>query len=177
MQKIQHELDNFVHAYCSYHQDSQQIEFDPDWPSVCYQQQGQRGDWVNWQPVKREIEGVFNNLECGLELVIDPQLKLYYSRYWSNNLNAESAKGQLQLLMPWNQDDFEQLQQNLAGHVLMKRRLKQQETLFFALTDEEDLILSVENKTGNVVLEQVGLPAKEVIAKDLADFIGSLQPR
>ena len=100
----------------------------------------------------------------------------YYSAYWSDNLNAQTSKGNLQLLQPWNQDDFERLQQNLVGHILMKRRLKQPETLFIALTDEDDFILTVNNTSGEVMLEQVGLIPKEVVAPNLAAFIQSLQP-
>ena len=84
--------------------------------------------------------------------------------------------GNLQLLLPWNQDDMVRLQQNLVGHVLMKRRLDQPETLFFAVTDEEDFILSVDNQSGEVVLEQVGLLPQEVLAPDLASFLASLEP-
>jgi SecY interacting protein Syd len=58
----------------------------------------------------------------------------------------------------------------------MKRRLKQPETLFIALTDEDDFILTVDNASGEVVLEQVGLLPKEVVAPNLEVFIQSLQP-
>jgi SecY interacting protein Syd len=64
----------------------------------------------------------------------------------------------------------------LVGHILMKRRLKQPETLFIALTDEDDFILTVDNASGEVVLEQVGLLPKEVVAPNLEVFIQSLQP-
>jgi SecY interacting protein Syd len=49
-------------------------------------------------------------------------------------------------------------------------------TLFIALTDEDDFILAVDNISGEVVLEQVGLLPKEVLAPNLATFIQSLQP-
>jgi SecY interacting protein Syd len=80
------------------------------------------------------------------------------------------------LLQPWNQGDFERLQQNLVGHILMKRRLKQPETFFIALTDEDDFILTVHNTSGEVMLEQVGLLPKEVVAPNLAEFLQSIQP-
>ena len=59
---------------------------------------------------------------------------------------------------------------------MLKRRLKQPETLFFALTSEDDFILTLNNTSGEVMLEQVGLPPKEALAPDLATFIHSLQP-
>ena len=59
---------------------------------------------------------------------------------------------------------------------MMKRRLRQPVTLFFALTDDENFILSVDNETGEVVLEPVGKPATQVIASSLAAFIEGLTP-
>ena len=152
------------------------VEYDNDWPSDCYTASGDTGDTVTWQPVKRSGVVNFNDLEKALDMEIHQDVISYYSAYWSGNLSAETNKGYLQLLQPWNQHDFERLQQNLVGHILMKRRLKQPETLFIALTDEDDFILTVDNHSGGVMLEQVGLLPKELVADNLAVFIQSLQP-
>jgi SecY interacting protein Syd len=152
------------------------VEYDNEWPSDCYTTPGNVGDRVTWQPIKRSGSANFNDLEKALEMKIHQDVISYYSAYWSDNLSAESSNGYLQLLQPWNQNDFERLQQNLVGHILMKRRLKQPETLFVALTDEDDYILTVDNTSGEVMLEQVGLLPKKAVAANLAVFIQSLQP-
>ena len=174
------ELDRFIAKYLAKYKNADKaltIEYDADWPSPCYQQQAEQGDWVDWLPVRREQKGDLSQLESGLEITIPATLHDYYGRYWSDNLEAETQRGQLQLLMPWNEADYERLQQNLIGHVLMKRRLKQPDTLFFAVTDEEDFIISLEVSSGAVVLERVGLLPQEVLAEDLPTFIRSLAPR
>jgi SecY interacting protein Syd len=91
-------------------------------------------------------------------------------------MQAKAAQGACELLQVWNEEDFERLQQNLIGHLLMKQRLKQSPSLFFGLTDEEDFILTVINDTGEVALEQVGKPAQEILAPTLAHFIAQLSP-
>jgi SecY interacting protein Syd len=172
-------LDEFVKRYVIAAEKNPEmlvVEYDNDWPSDCYRDSGNTGDRVNWQPVKRTGVANFNDLETALEIKIHQDVVSYYSAFWSDNLNAKSHKGYLQLLQPWNQGDFERLQQNLVGHILMKRRLKQPETFFVALTDEDDFILTVHNTSGEVMLEQVGLLPKEVVAPNLAVFIQSLQP-
>jgi SecY interacting protein Syd len=172
-------LDEFVQRYIiAAKKDPEMlvVEYDNDWPSDCYEGSSNTGDSVNWQPVKRSAVANFNDLETALEMKIHEDVISYYSAYWSDNLNAISDKGYLQLLQPWNQGDFERLHQNLIGHILMKRRLKQPETFFVALTDEDDFILTVNNSTGEVMLEQVGLIPKEVVAPNLAVFIQSLRP-
>ena len=58
----------------------------------------------------------------------------------------------------------------------MKRRLKQRETIFFAVTDEEDTMLSVLNSTGEVYLEQTGVEVKTLLAPDLISFLRQLRP-
>jgi SecY interacting protein Syd len=153
-----------------------QIAFDSQWPSPCYRQEKKDGDWVAWKPILREVPGVFTGLEAGLEMIIHPDIIAYYGRYWSDNLNAKAEQGRLQFLQAWNEEDYQRLQQNIVGHILMKRRLKQAETLFFALTDEDDFILSIDNASGEVMLEQVGLVPQEILAPNLASFLETLQP-
>lgn len=172
-------LDEFVEKYltaANQHPEMTMVEYDNEWPSDCYVAAGNAGDRVAWRPIKRRGLAKFSDLENALDMKIHPDVISFYSAYWSDNLSAETSKGYLQLLQTWNQDDFERLQQNLVGHILMKRRLKQPETFFIALTDEDDFILTVDNSSGEVVLEQVGLLPKEVVAPNLAVFIQSLQP-
>ena len=176
---VKEALDSFIQRYITAHEQENQsmmVQFDPDWMSPCYRRQGEPGEWVDWLPSVRHEEHDFQELETALGLQLDEQLKTFFSAYWSDNLNAKAERGNLQLLMPWNQDDFVRLQQNLVGHVLMKRRLGQAETFFFAVTDEDDFNLCIDAATGEVVLEQVGLVPQEVLAKDLASFIQSLTP-
>jgi SecY interacting protein Syd len=153
-----------------------QIEYDSSWPSPCYRQHRSDGDLVGWAPVMREIPGDFKGIETALEMKIHPDVVSFYGRYWSDNLNAETKQGKLQLLQAWNEADFERLQENLIGHIMMKRRLKQADTLFFALTDEEDFILTIDNSSGAVLLEQIGLVAKETLTPNLSSFFKQLQP-
>ena len=72
---------------------------------------------------------------------------------------------------------IERLQENLIGHIMMKRRLKQPATLFFALTDDDDYLISLDNSTGEVLLERVGKRAEQVLAPSMADFLSALTPR
>ncbi|MCV2883262.1 SecY-interacting protein [Aestuariibacter sp. AA17] len=179
MQTIDDALADFIQRYfqtAKTEDHALRIEFDSQWQSACYLQVGDDGDWVEWQPVKRDVPGDFSGVESALEMTLNAQFKAYFGTYWSDNFNAKTSRGSLQLLMPWNNDDFIRLQQNLVGHVLMKRRLKQAETLFFAVTDEEDFIITVDNASGAVMLEQVGMLPKEKLADDLASFIKQLEP-
>jgi SecY interacting protein Syd len=172
-------LEEFVQRYliaAKNHPEMLMVEYDNDWPSECYTTSGNNGDRVVWQPIKRAGKANFSDLETALDMKIHQDVINFYSAYWSDNLSAETNKGYLQLLQPWNPGDFERLQQNLVGHILMKRRLKQPETLFVALTDEDDFILTVDNNSGEVMLEQVGLLPKEVVAPNLTAFIESIQP-
>ncbi|MDM7860227.1 SecY-interacting protein [Alteromonas sp. ASW11-36] len=168
-------LDNFIDQYMQLPA-KHKVEFDSDWLSPCTAPDHTDGEYVNWRPVEQAGENSFAGMEEALELGMNEQLKSYYCRYYADHFEAMAARGPLSLLQVWNKDDFERLQQNLVGHVLMKRKLKQAETLFFALTDEEDFIISVLNSTGEVVLERVGKEPQEVLATDLASFIAQLKP-
>lgn len=173
-------LENFIDNWVTNYQDASEpvvIQYDSKWLSPCHTDSAEENEWVDWLPVKQPIEQDFSAVESALEMTLHPDAKEYFSAFWSDNLNASTEKGNLQLLLPWNQDDFERLLQNLIGHVLMKRRLGQSETLFFAVTDEDDFILTIDNTSGKVMLEQVGLEPCEVIADNLASFIRTLTPK
>lgn len=177
---IVNSIESFIGCFVEKHRHASEplvVQFDPDWVSPCHIQNAEPQEWVDWQPVKQNAPQDFSAVESALDMALHPDAKAYFSAYWSENLDASTEKGNLQLLFPWNQNDFERLLQNLIGHILMKRRLGQAETLFFAVTDEEDFILTIDNKSGQVMLEQVGLEPQEVIAQNLHAFLQTLKPR
>ncbi|MCC2606077.1 SecY-interacting protein [Planctobacterium marinum] len=176
---INDSFDKFVNRWLRYQaQENIHLLLDSDaqWPSPAEDGQPDESGKVRWQPVRQNQNHDLQALVDGLGLQPDKQLESYYTRYYGDNLNARTTRGDLQLLVPWNQDDFIRLQENLIAHVMMKRRLRQAETLFFAVTDEEDFILSVLNDTGEVALEQVGKEPQEILANSLAEFLDTLQP-
>jgi SecY interacting protein Syd len=86
---------------------------------------------------------------------------------FSGEITTKSSDGELSLLFAWNEEDFARLQENIIGHIMMKQRLKQAETIFFAVTDEEDIIISVDNATGEVWAERVGCKPHKKVADSL----------
>ena len=155
------------------------FEPDPDWPSPCeYEEDGKTA----WQPVLQTDCQLsepldFANVGQALDLTLNPDYVRFFTLYFSDNLAAKHALGELEFLQAWSESDFTRLQQNLIGHLLMKQKLKQAPTLFFALTDEEDMNLVIDNESGQVCLEYVGKAPHKVVAEDLASFIQGCSPR
>lgn len=150
-----------------------EIESDPEWPSPC---EFSANNKTYWKPVEIEQALEFDNVGRAMDLIIDPQYSALFCKYYADNINAEHNAGPLQFLQAWSYTDFERLQQNLIGHLMMKAKLKQSPTLFFALTDEDDLNLVVVNETGEVWLEYVGKEPHKKVANSLADFIAGCTP-
>jgi SecY interacting protein Syd len=150
------------------------VEFDEDWHSPCEQERVD--DNVRWKPV--QIEGnktlSFDNVEQALNIKLHDDIKTYFTTIYSESIDTVCEEGALSLLFAWNEDDFSRLQENLIGHVLMKQKLKQEITLFFAVTDEEDIIISVLNENGEVWVERVGCKPHKKIANSLSEFIETL---
>ncbi|MFQ3248827.1 MAG: SecY interacting protein Syd [Glaciecola sp.] len=179
-------LDSFINAYIDLASDDKrelQTDFDADWPSPCLLATDDElalladGDSTTWRPHLQAASTHLGDLAKALEINIHPDLETLFCRYYSHDLPAVTDRGELDILQAWNEDDFERLQKNLISHVLMKRRLKQAETLFFATTDQEDFIIVMDVASGKVMLEQVGKVPKEVLADDLPSFIQTLRPR
>lgn len=179
-------FDTFVNAYIDLAGDNDRqllTEYDADWFSPCLLLDEAQladvasGEQTNWRPQLQPVSSHLGDLAKALEIEIHPQLETLFCRYYSHDLPATTDRGDLDILQAWNQDDFERLQKNLIAHVLMKRRLKQPETLFFATTDQEDFIISIDVASGKVMLEQVGKEPKEALAEDLNSFMKTLHPR
>lgn len=169
---------HFIERSIAYSQAQQQPLLtwaDPKSPSLC-----QQGDIIEqhvaWLPVLQQPAATFDNVEHALGITLHQDIKTFYSHYYGAGLKAKHAKGGLEILMVWNSDDLARLQENIIGHILMKRRLKQRETVFFAVTDDDNIMLSVLNSSGEVYLESVGKEVSEKVAENLAEFIAALQP-
>jgi SecY interacting protein Syd len=153
------------------------IEQDEQWPSLCEMTETLNDGNVSWQAVAMEKSVLgFDNVESALNLTLHEDIKCYFTSIYSESLSAKCLEGELSLLFAWNDDDFQRLQENIIGHILMKQRLKQEETIFFAVTDEEDTIISIINSTGEVWVEQVGCKPHKKIADSLVEFIEQLSP-
>lgn len=169
---------NFIERSLAWHTAQQQVLStwaDPASPSPC-QLQWLAPDKVSWQPVVQSPCIDFVNVEHALEITLHADIKAFYGSYYGANMAAVHPQGVLALLMPWNRADAERLQENMIGHILMKRRLQQRETVFFAVTEDENSLLSILNETGEVYLERVGQEVQQRVASNLTEFLGALAP-
>ncbi len=83
----------------------------------------------------------------------------------------------MSLILLWSPDDADRLIENLIGHALAKRRSRSPFSVFFACTAaDSELFLSVDNTSGQVLLEKPGYKPLEVVAPSLGDFLGQLTP-
>ncbi len=179
---------NFSHDFTKQHNEQlghlPLIERDEQWPSPC--EQGVHDNTYNyWQPVavtNEQEDGTnsgklsFVNVESALRLELHQDIKTYFTTVFSSDIEASCNEGNLSLLFAWNREDFARLQENIIGHILMKQRLKQAETVFFAVTDEEDTIISIDNSNGEVWVERVGCKPHKKLSDSLANFIADLAP-
>ena len=153
---------------------------DPEWPSACYQPSPANTDSHQaWQPVPQNnyAQEMFDRLEEALGYTIHPDIRTWYSSYWSDPVPAQCPDGDLSLLFIWNEKDCERLRGNLIGHLLNKQKLRHPPSIFFACTEPDgDHYLSVDNHTGEVWLELPGRPAIRKIAGSLSEFLTTLTP-
>lgn len=164
-------------------------EFDPDWASACEQGQPYRASdsdsaeqLVRWRPVPRfdanlGLPNDFAGLENALETPVHEDFKAYFSSFWSGTLECTAPEGHVSLLQLWNPQDVDRLVENMIGHVLGQRRARAPLTLFIACTEpDSDLILSLENATGAVLLERPGSKPLRTAAPSIAQLLASLTP-
>ncbi|MDK2594790.1 SecY-interacting protein [Pseudoalteromonas obscura] len=151
-----------------------QISHDPDYPSACEVGEADTSGNIQWQAVTRQPQQGLEDLAQALEVEFPAALHAYYGAVFAGNIRAQFDGNYIELLQVWNEEDFVNLQQNITGHVLMKRRLKQDDTVFIGLTDRDDLLISVKLNSGEVCLEYVGKPTHHVLAENIESFLAAL---
>lgn len=152
-----------------------QIQHDSDWPSPCEVAEPLADGFIQWQAVRREPCGSLNDLAKALEVEFADSLNQFYGAFFAGPIMAKIDQHEIELLQAWSEDDFDLLQQNITGHVLMKRKLKQPPSVFIGLTQQEDLLVSVLLESGEVCLEYVGKKPHHVLATNLEEFIQALK--
>lgn len=173
-------LDDFLERYVeAYRQENTkpQTEYIDGWNVSVYRGEVRYG-MIEWLPLKRQTTLDFSGIEHGLNRELHSGIKAFYQRYYAADLHVTCAGKPYTLSQILSEEDEERLLRNVIGHVLMKDRLKQPATVFIGTSDEEDdLIISLDNQTGEVGLEYVGQPQHATLAKTLTEFLDQLQPR
>lgn len=165
----------YVEAFKQQFNHSPLVEVDENWPSPCIIQPFDE-QLNEWQPQNIEQELTFNNVEQALAIELHPDIRQYFTTIFSENIAATCEHGELSLLFAWSEGDFSRLQENIIGHILMKQKLKQNLTVFFALTDDENFILSINNSDGTVWVERIGCEPHKKLANSLHEFFQCLTP-
>ncbi|GAA0784333.1 MULTISPECIES: SecY-interacting protein [Pseudomonadati] len=132
---------------------------------------------VFFTPFKRKTCADFHNVEHALALSLHADINLFYGQFYSAPLMFTSEWGEGELLQAWNQQDFEYLQQNIIGHLMMKKKLKQPPTWFIGVLGDGDQMLTVDNETGAVCIEIPGEKPSQKLADSLEVFLTSITPR
>lgn len=171
-------LDNFINQLIALQPEPPLIPYNAQWLSACYLHNANEGEMVPWRPIRQTGNDMFLRLEEALEEKVHPDIISYYSRYWSDPLPATCADGDLTLLLVWNEEDMERLRSNLIGHALSKRQQKRPLTFFIACPEpDENFFISVDNFSGEVLLETPGKPPLRKLADNLTDFLSTLTPK
>jgi len=157
-----------------------QQEFDPEWDSPCFIEDSSSSQLLAghkaWLPVKRDEVTSFSNIESALSIDLDPQLADFFGGFFSDHMPASFNDEIIELVQVWSEDDLKRLQENMIAHLMMKKTLKQSPTLFIASCADDMQIIALDNVSGEVVRETLGKGIVEVLAADLATFIGQLTP-
>lgn len=154
-----------------------QTEYIAEWDAPCYDGEVRYG-MIPWKAVRQQPELDFSGVEKGLGLELNEQLKAFYGLYYAADLELTFDGHPMTLSQVMAEEDAERLQRNLIAHVLMKHKLEQSTTLFIGTSEEsEDLIISVNNQSGEVGLEYAGKPQHAVLAKNLTEFLQHVEPR
>lgn len=135
------------------------------------------GNDVRWQPQPFTLEADIKAVERAMDISLQPAAHQFYTTQFAGDMPALCGGLALTLLQAWSEDDFQRVQENLIGHLVMQKRLKLPPTLFLATTQDEMEVVSLSNISAEVVLEKIGTKKYTVLAPTLTDFLLGLEPQ
>lgn len=148
-----------------------QVCHDQQWRSPCEAEPVNDGEMVQWQWQNQSGQLNFSELENALELSLHGDIKQYYNSIYSGPLFVTFDEQQIELLQVWNDDDFDRLKHNIIGHILMQRRLKLDHTVFIGCVINSEKMLSIDNQSGELILEVAGNKQRTTLANSLSEFL------
>lgn len=151
-------------------------QHEPEWPSACPVGVPGPDGLVSWQPVLQQPAVDLSGLARAMEVPTHPDLLAYFGSYWSETLPGRFDGDPLDLIQLWNADDAERLIENQLGHAVYRTRARRPLTWFFATVDEPDLLLSVHNESGAVLLERSDGEVLRQVEDSLAAFLQQVEP-
>ncbi len=168
-------LEDFINKYHQQHQQTlnELPRFYPvgdNSPCIEGEYDGDEQAFVYWIPVVKDEQSNFDNVENALNIKLHSDINKFFGSFFSAPIHFGSEFGEGELIQPWNEENFELLQQNIIGHLMMKKKLKQPATWFIGTIGEEDKMITVNNDDGSVWIE---IPGEEQ-SKRLASSIESL---
>lgn len=130
---------------------------------------------VFWQP-KLENTQTFAIVEEVMNLRINPAAADFYCVQLAGDLSAYWHEKPISLIQIWNQEDFRHFEANLLGHLEMQRKRKMRPTVFIATTQDESELISIDNQTGAIILENLTTKTATELAPNLTAFLNELMP-
>ena len=133
-------------------------------------------DGVFWQPQPFSLAQNISAVERALDIVVQQPLHSYYTTQFAGDMSGRFAGETLTLLQTWSEEDFQRVQENLIGHLVVQKRLKLAPTLFIATLESERDVISVCNLSGEVIKETLGTAKRITLSPSLASFLSHLEP-
>ena len=151
--------------------------FETDWDSPCIQKHltPQSPEYVHWQPMPWGLDSAFANLESALQIQFHDDIKTFYTAFWSDGIWGDFKSNEVSIIQVWNEHDFEMLQENMLGHLFAQMKKRLDYTFFIGCT-LDDQIISLDNTTGQVLLEYPGKKPHRQLSDSLAQWLSDFTP-
>lgn len=150
------------------------VEHDPEWVSPCQLGEADDDGMIKWQPVEMSPPANFSDVEEKLGLALHSDAKEFYGSWWAGPVYEFRHCGETLLLKTiWNLFELNSFKESLLDHIHACRAAGRSPTVFIGNTDS-CCFFSVDNATGEVVLEEPGNPNRTCISPNLATFLEEL---
>jgi len=129
-------------------------------------------DWIQWRPVARTSHDELLALESELGLSLHPSLRDLWGSYWFGDIGGRFKHWFVEIDGVYPNHDSFGLRERLIGY---RRAHDGLEKIPIGLESTRDLLLVVDNATGQVEIEDYERHTFEPLAANLAHLIAGLR--
>jgi SecY interacting protein Syd len=146
-----------------------QTPYNEDVDDFIYVGEPDEYEWISWKPVVKSEKHDLAELSNRLNVEIHPSVKEYYNSFWFCSLGGKIGEFRIQLDEVLPNVELETFIDNLIGYKAAHNGLI--ENIPVGVETNQSLLVVVDNKTGEVKLEDYEIGAFTVLADSLSALI------
>ena len=170
--QVREALGRVLMAYVEQYQP--RVEHDPEWPSPCVVGEPDEDDLVAWRPVPMDDPPGTGEVAAAVGAVVHPDAVEFLTSWWAGEVEGSFDGEMVFLRTLWNREELDTALADLRQHLEVQGESGIPARTVPIAGTGSDFYFGLDNRTGEVYLDEPGHPPLRTVAPSLAAFLYGL---